>query len=101
LRALRAAQAVWSMARTISSIASPCGLPVSACTTSASCWARRVSTPFHRVSRSARPAKPSPAHHAAAGRAAATADATSSAECTGCTPTTSSVAGLSDSNVFA
>jgi hypothetical protein len=99
LGAFFAAHEVWSIARMISSIASACGLPVSACTTSASCADLRVSTPFHRWSRSARPSNPSPAHQSAASRAMATAASTSAAVWTGWVPTTSSVAGFSESKV--
>ena len=40
------AQARWSIASAASSMASPCGLPVSWCITSASWASRRVITPF-------------------------------------------------------
>src|SRR6266545_3097997 len=89
------------MADTISIMASLCGLPVSACTTSASWPARRVIMPFQRFSRSARPTKPRPAHHSAASRAASTAAVTSTAVLIGYVPTTSSVAGSRESNVVA
>ena len=94
-----AAQAMWSMARPASSVASLCGFPVSWCTTSASWAMRRVITPAHAVRRSARSSKVSAAHHTAASRARATVAATSSAEWIGWVPTTSPVTGLSDSNV--
>ena len=94
-----AAQAMWSMARLASSVASLCGLPVSWCTTSASWAMRRVITPAHAVRRSARSSNVSPAHHTAASWARATFASTSSAVWTGWVPTTSPVTGLSESKV--
>ena len=87
------------MASPISSCASPCGLPVSWCTTSASWAIRRVRTPRHWPSTSLRPSKPRPAHQPAASRARATAASTAAASSTACIPTTSPVAGLRDSSL--
>ena len=87
------------MAIAASSVASPCGLPVSRNTRSASCANRRVITPFQVRRCSARSSKVSADHHTASSRAASTAPRTSSALATGWTPTTSPVRGSSESKV--
>jgi len=66
------------MASAHSSMASPCGLPVSACISSASCAIRRVITPFQLCRCRSRSSKDSAPHHAASSRARATAARTSS-----------------------
>ena len=87
------------MASAASSIASPCGLPVSWCITSASWASRRVIAPFQVCRCFSRSSKDSAPHHAASSRARSTAACTSSGVLTGWVPTTSPVRGLSDSNV--
>src|SRR4051794_10392946 len=99
--ALAAAQARWSIASPHSSIAPACGLPVSWCTTSASCAIRRARIPRHLSRTSLRWSKPIPAHHSAYSRAHATAASTSSFVEIACTPTTSPVAGLRTSSFSA
>ena len=73
------AQARWSTARTISSRASPVGLPVSARTSSASSSAREAISAFHALSFGVRPSKPRSAQPSEAMRARATARSTSAA----------------------
>ena len=74
-----AAHARWSMASAASSIASPCGLPVSWCITSASWAIRRVIAPFQVCRCFSRSSKESAPHQAASSRARSTAACTSSA----------------------
>ena len=88
------------MASAHSSIASPCGLPVSWCITSASWAMRRVIAPFQVCRCFSRSSKDSEPHHAASSRARATTARTSSSVCTGWVATTSPVRGFSDSNVL-
>ena len=94
-----AAHATWSMARAISSCASAIGLPVSLRDTAASCAMRRVMTLRHVRRISARSSKDRAPHHSASSRPRATAASTSASDATGWTPTTSPLAGFSDSNV--
>ena len=97
--AFLAAHAMWSMASTISSWASPCGLPVSRCERSAS-WAMRRVITLRQVSRcSARSSKDRLPHQSTASRARATAASTSARLLTGWVPTTSPLVGSSESNV--
>src|SRR3954468_10535904 len=93
-----AAQARWSIANPASSIASAWGLPVSWCTTSASCAIRRARIPRHLSSTSLRASKPIPAHHSAHSRAQPTASSTSAFVEIACTPTRSPVPGLRTSS---
>src|SRR6478736_6903289 len=94
-----AAQAMCSIASPASSFASPTGLPISTRISSASSGSRCVMVVFHAVRCALRSPKLRPAHHVASWRARTTAACTSSAVWTGWVPTTSPVAGFSDSNV--
>ena len=89
-----AAQSRCRIASTISSLASPSGLPVSWCTSSDSRLRYRVRYDFQASSRSRRSFASSPAHHAAASRARCTAASTSAGPYTGKVAITSPVAGL-------
>ena len=83
----------------ISSVASSSGLPVSSCTSWASRGMYLVRCDFQASSLARRPDQPSPAHHAAAWPAWATAASTSLRPCTGKVASTSPVAGFTVSSI--
>src|SRR5437763_6710281 len=94
--ALRAAQCRWVTARTTSSWASAIGFPVSCriiVATRPSSWVSPLLILSIRILRSFQPRS---AHHAAAARADSIAAFTACSSWTGCSPTTSPVAGLRD-----